>query len=259
MRTFLVYNLIFGNNNIEHNIVSQYTIESVAIKGIEKNALEYIKNKYGEYHLQKCIQYGKTIEEINSDSSIKEGGYLIKDGTKIKVLSKVKKQKEISIPIDVVKSVKIVKGVPEEQEFNIVEKVKKISKKIVKEPISYFASFVVSPVETEIEEEIEVDQIVTKKLNLYVEKEITTSETDKEYIIQKVKSYETICIGEFNITSIEVEDRIQIIKENAVNIVEKDIKEKETLKMTYIDELTQYLENGIIRPSLTRSRSKRRN
>lgn len=256
MRTFLVYNLIFGNNNIEHNIVSQYTIESVAIKGIEKNALEYIKNKYGEYHLEKCIQYGKTIEEINNDSSIKEGGYLIKDGNKIKVLSKVKKQKEISTPVDVVKSVKIIKGVPEEQEFNIVEKVKQVSKKIVKEPISYFASFVVSPVETEIEEEIEVDQIVTKKLNLYVEKEITILEANKEYILQKVKSYETTCIGEFNITSIEVEDRIQIVKENTVNIIEKNIKENETLKMSYIEELTQYLENGIVKPSLTRSKKR---
>lgn len=242
MRLFLVYNITFTNAGNTLEVKSQYTIESVAIKGIEKNALEYIKNMYGEYHAAKCIQYGKTVSDINNDSNLKEGGYLIKDGSKIIVVSKVKKYFEVQNPITITKTIKVLKGVPQEEEFRVVEKVKKTVKKVVKEPVSYFASFIVSSTETEVDEEVEVDEIVNKKILTYVDQDVDQVVNETDFITIKKREFETTCVMEFDVTSIEVEVEQVTYVTNESKVVEKDKKEKESLKLTYIDELIRVLE-----------------
>jgi hypothetical protein len=248
MKIYSVYKLDHSDSSVK--VLKQYSIESICVAGIQNLATLYIKDLFGQSHLAVCNMIGKTIQQINNDDSIKAGCYLIKSGDKIIVVSKDKYEEFDQISREVITPVRKVVGVADEIEMQIMEKVTKTITKIVTEPISYLASFITSPTTTEITEDIQVDELVTKKIPIYREKEIVidTVEIVKEY--ERKKVFKTIPVCEFGMFEIDISDYIFNAQpvtcqgnENLEDrkIITNKIKEDRAL---YLEELSNRLKQG---------------
>lgn len=196
MKIYGVYKIIYDNaKNFE--LVDQYTIESVGIKGIEKNAINFVKSQVGEIHMGKSIQYGRTIEEIQNDVSLKDGYYLIRNGNDITVLGKSKiithERKEVCNIVPTVSTC----IVSEEVEVNVVEKVKKIITTPASSIFYYFGA-------SGTEEEVEVDELVPRKFKIDVEREICTDKVEITYEYVKKKQFITVPICTFSMFEIDI-------------------------------------------------------
>lgn len=269
METHIVYHQCYLTNSI--TVKSQYTIENVARNGIEKNALNYIKDQFGEVHMNRALLKQNNLQEIANDPNIKCGTYLIKDisGRIIVVkkskneITKIEKQ-EKEFTYNKIKPSFI------EQNFITNETKKVITKKVIKEPIignsfSYLSSFIINPEykEVEVEEEIEVVEPVSSTIKVYVENTVQKKKTIMVDVqrVEKVISCEKI--GEFNMMTIIVEHPTILnnnnISSNSTLNVEQDSTKKKAIKeihFAFVNELILRQKDGAcIVPSDFKKRS----
>lgn len=270
METHVVYHLCYLTNLL--SVKSQYTIENVARNGIEKNALNYIKDQYGEVHMNKSLLEEDDMSKIADDPTIKCGTYLVKElsGRVIvvkkfkKEITKTKKQNQ-EITYSKVKPSFI------EKIFTTNETKKIITKKVVKEPIvsnsfSYLSSFIINPEykEVEVEEEIEITEPVSSTIKLYVENVVEKKKLvtiDVQYV-EKIITCEKI--GEFNMMTITVEHLVpnsnnSSVSNNVMPATEQENKNKKAIKevhFAFVNELISRQKNGAcIVPSDFKKRS----
>lgn len=240
MQLYLVYKF---EDNVE--VLEKYTIEGVAIKGIDKHALKYIESQVGKRNSLNCVQYNNTIEDINNDSELKEGYYLIKDQGKIVVTYKKKDIIHDKIQEKTYVPTCVVEIVPEEVELTVVEKVNKK----VSVPSSSFVGYYVGYSE---EVDKEVEEKVNKKFTLYVEKESIINKEEISYSYKKRKVYSTSVVCEFGMIVIDLDDvpisninvsTNAIIPDDRIMVEKKKIKE---IQSNYMSELVSLLQNGSI-------------
>lgn len=241
----VVYKLTYENSTIEP--LSLYTIENVAKQGVENYAKNMVKNMFGEFHLEKSLKYDYTIEDVESDNSIGEGYYLIKENNRIIVVYKYPTQLTKTVPKNVIRYITKKVVTPKKVTLSVLEKVKKTLKKQIKEEQSYLVSFISSPTIKEIEVEEEVDEIVEKEFSLYEENEVVEQVNEVEYTDVLVKGWITDSICEFYYTSIDISDYTQTNEpiSNTVSTAEKKDNNIITSKIlpTYLEEINEILKN----------------
>ena len=85
------YHLIYFLDHIDDNkviIKDYYTSKDDALNALEKIAIDFIKEQQGKQQTSICKQYDKSIEDIQKDTSIKEGLYLKKHNDSIVLYEK---------------------------------------------------------------------------------------------------------------------------------------------------------------------------
>lgn len=74
----------------EIQIREAYRSYDNAVNNMEKVAVKHIKKKQGAEQVELCKQYNKTINEIELDPTLKEGGlYIMKEADKLALYEKV--------------------------------------------------------------------------------------------------------------------------------------------------------------------------
>ena len=238
MQIFIAYK---DENGVE--VLDKYTIESVAEKGVINHAVAYIESQVGKRNSVNCIQLGLNVDEINANSELGEGFYLIKDMGKVTVVYKKKnivhdKKQEITyVPTT------ITEVVPEEVEVVVIEKV------IKKVPTS--SSYIGYYMGYSEEVEKEVDEKVIKKFTLYNERETVINKEEIMFVYEKKKFYTTTPVCNFGIISIDIDwapANSSTLNANTsfddkIMVDKKKIKE---IQSNYMSELVSLLQNGSI-------------
>lgn len=253
----IAYSLDCAKNTV--NPLAIYSIENLAKNGIENFAKDLVKEKFGEFHLAKCVKYDLNINQILADKSLGEGYYLTKDNDKIIVVHKYPYTCETLVKRDVLKKVLNKVNIPKTITIPVVEKVKRVSKKIVKEEISYIASFYTTPTVKEIEIEEEVDEIVNKEFKVLQEVEvyedcvtqIEEKRTSVNWIASKIQEYYYIAV--------DIGNYVNMSNNNQDNVVNSDINDTAytvcsrienpviiNIKASYLEELKSMLKNTIV-------------
>lgn len=240
MQLYVVYK---NEGNIE--VLDKYTIESVAIKGIEKYAYSYIESQVGKRNSINCIQYDRTIDDINSDSKLGEGFYLIKDDNMVRVVYKKrdivhdKKQVISYVPTN------ITEVYPETVELVVIDKVLKKVAVPSSSYINYYMGY-----SEEIEKEVE--EPVIKTFTLYSEREIVINKEEITYVYEKRKIFTSSIICDFGMIVLDLDDMYVnssanvpagIVDNEKVSVEKKKIKE---IQSNYMSELVSLLQNGSI-------------
>src|SRR5690349_11367577 len=85
MKYHIIY-FLDAQNNV--SLKEDYKTLNDAINSLEKVATEHIREQQGKQQVQLCRQYDKTSAQLLADPTIREGLYLIKDGTCIHLYEK---------------------------------------------------------------------------------------------------------------------------------------------------------------------------